>query len=67
MDVMARAQELEKSGENVVHLEVGEPDFETPEAIRNAAIEAIRSGKTHYTHAMGLMELREAICEHYQL
>mgnify|MGYP003800500827 CR=1 FL=1 len=65
MDVMARAQELEKAGENVVHLEVGEPDFETPEAIRNAAIEAIRSGKTHYTHAMGLMELRQAICEHY--
>jgi len=65
MDVMARAQELEKAGENVVHLEVGEPDFDTPKAIQDAAIEAIRTGKTHYTHAMGMMELREAICRHY--
>ncbi len=65
MDVMARAEELAKAGEDVVHLEVGEPDFETPEAVRSAAIEAIRSGKTHYTHAMGLLELREAICAHY--
>jgi (5-formylfuran-3-yl)methyl phosphate transaminase len=66
MDVMARAEELEKKGEHVIHLEVGEPDFETPEVIREAAIEAIRSGKTHYTHAMGLLELREAICDRYR-
>jgi aspartate/methionine/tyrosine aminotransferase len=65
MDVMARAEELERQGEKVIHLEVGEPDFDTPEVIQNAAIEAIKSGKTHYTHAMGLIELREAICEHY--
>jgi aspartate/methionine/tyrosine aminotransferase len=65
MDVMARSEELEKSGEDVIHLEVGEPDFDTPEVIRNAAIDAIRSGKTHYTHAMGMLELREAVCEHY--
>lgn len=65
MDVMARAQELEKAGEKVIHLEVGEPDFNTPEIIRKTAIEAIESGETHYTHAMGLIELREAICEHY--
>ena len=65
MDVMARAEELERQGERVIHLEVGEPDFDTPEVIQNAAIEAIKSGKTHYTHAMGLIELREAICEHY--
>ncbi len=65
MDVMARAEELERKGERVIHLEVGEPDFDTPEIIQNAAIEAIKSGKTHYTHAMGLIELRESICEHY--
>ena len=65
MDVMARAEELEKAGEDVVHLEVGEPDFETPGVIRDAAIEAINSGNTHYTHAMGTMELREEICSHY--
>jgi aspartate/methionine/tyrosine aminotransferase len=65
MDVMARAEELEKQGEKVIHLEVGEPDFDSPGVVRDAAIEAIKSGKTHYTHAMGLIELREAICEHY--
>jgi aspartate/methionine/tyrosine aminotransferase len=65
MDILARAQELEKSGGKVIHLEVGEPDFDTPLVAQEAAIEAIRSGKTHYTHAMGMMELREAICEHY--
>lgn len=65
MDVMARAEELERQGERVIHLEVGEPDFDTPEVIQDAAIAAIKSGKTHYTHAMGLIELREAICEHY--
>jgi len=65
MDVMARAQELERQGEKVIHLEVGEPDFDTPQVIQEAAISAIRAGKTHYTHAMGLIELREAICEHY--
>jgi len=66
MDVMARAGELEKEGRDVIHLEVGEPDFETPEVIRDAAIEAIRSGSTHYTHALGMIELREVICQYYQ-
>jgi aspartate/methionine/tyrosine aminotransferase len=65
MDVMARAEELEQNGRDIIHLEVGEPDFETPDVVREAAIEAIRSGKTHYTHAMGILELREEICSHY--
>ena len=65
MDVMARAEQLEHEGKDIIHLEVGEPDFETPEVVREAAIEAIRSGKTHYTHAMGILELREEICAHY--
>ncbi len=65
MDVMARAEELERAGEDVIHLEVGEPDFDTPEVVRDAAFEAIRSGKTHYTHALGLLELREEICQYY--
>jgi aspartate/methionine/tyrosine aminotransferase len=65
MDVMARAEQMAHAGEDIIHLEVGEPDFETPEIIREAAIEAIRSGKTHYTHAMGILELREEICNHY--
>ncbi|MBN2401325.1 MAG: pyridoxal phosphate-dependent aminotransferase [Spirochaetes bacterium] len=66
MDVMARAEELEKAGEKVIHLEVGEPDFNTPSVIQETVKKAIESGRTHYTHAMGLMELRETICMHYK-
>ena len=66
MDVLERAQELEKKGEHVIHLEVGEPDFDTPACIRKAGEKALREGKTHYTHSQGLLELREAICEHYK-
>jgi aspartate/methionine/tyrosine aminotransferase len=66
MDVLERAQELEKQGEHVIHLEVGEPDFNTPLCIREAGERALRKGKTHYTHSLGLLELREAICQHYK-
>jgi aspartate/methionine/tyrosine aminotransferase len=65
MDVMAKAEELERKGEHVIHLEVGEPDFQTPEVIEQAAIEALKKQKTKYTHALGLLELREAISEYY--
>jgi aspartate/methionine/tyrosine aminotransferase len=65
MDVLERAQTLESQGEHIIHLEVGEPDFDTPACIRAAGERALREGKTHYTHSQGLLELREAICEHY--
>ncbi len=65
MDVLEKAQELERTGEHVIHLEVGEPDFDTPECINEAGYRAICEGKTHYTHSMGLIELREAIAEDY--
>ncbi len=65
MDVLEKAQELERAGESVIHLEVGEPDFDTPECIKEAAFRAICDGKTHYTHSLGLIDLREAICEDY--
>jgi (5-formylfuran-3-yl)methyl phosphate transaminase len=65
MDVLEKAQEMQKKGEDIIHLEVGEPDFDTPECIKEACFRAIRDGKTHYTHSLGLIELREAICEHY--
>ena len=65
MDVLEKAQELERSGEHIIHLEVGEPDFDTPECINEACYRAIREGKTHYTHSLGLIELREAIAEDY--
>jgi aspartate/methionine/tyrosine aminotransferase len=65
MDVMERASALESEGQDIIHLEIGEPDFDTPECIRNAGINAIREGKTHYTHSLGIPELREAICQYY--
>lgn len=65
MEVLERAQELERQGRRIIHLEVGEPDFPTPSCIRKAAEKAIRDGKTRYTASLGLLELREAIAEHY--
>ncbi|HEX9017302.1 MAG TPA: pyridoxal phosphate-dependent aminotransferase, partial [Chloroflexota bacterium] len=65
MEILEEAQRIEKSGHDVVHLEVGEPDFDTPECVKAAAERALREGRTHYTHSLGLLELREAICEDY--
>jgi aspartate/methionine/tyrosine aminotransferase len=65
MDVLEKAQEMQKKGEDIIHLEIGEPDFDTPECIKEACDRAIRDGETHYTHSLGLIELREAICDHY--
>jgi len=65
MDVLERAHELERQGRDIIHLEIGEPDFCTPECICEAAVKAIQDGCTHYTHSLGLIELREAICGHY--
>jgi aspartate/methionine/tyrosine aminotransferase len=65
MDVLEKAQEFERNGEHIIHLEVGEPDFDTPQCINEACYRAIREGKTHYTHSLGLIELREAISEDY--
>ncbi|MBW2332584.1 MAG: pyridoxal phosphate-dependent aminotransferase [Deltaproteobacteria bacterium] len=65
MDVLERASVLERQGQDIIHLEVGEPDFDTPQCIREAGIKAIREGKTHYTHSQGIPELRDAICRHY--
>ncbi|RLB42289.1 MAG: pyridoxal phosphate-dependent aminotransferase, partial [Deltaproteobacteria bacterium] len=66
MEVMERALQLQKQGHHIIHLEIGEPDFPTPACICDAGIEAIRKGYTHYTHSLGILELREAICDHYK-
>ncbi|MBW1645333.1 MAG: pyridoxal phosphate-dependent aminotransferase [Deltaproteobacteria bacterium] len=66
MDVLERAQELERQGKRIIHLEVGEPDFPTPEPIKEAARRALAADKTHYTHSLGLYELRQAIANHYR-
>lgn len=59
-EVLARARALEAQGKNVVHLEIGEPDFDTPKNIVEAAIQALREGHTHYNPTAGLPELRSA-------
>jgi aspartate/methionine/tyrosine aminotransferase len=66
MDVLERANELQREGVEVIHLEVGEPDFDMPECVAKAEIEAIQNGVTHYTHSLGDPLLREAICEFYK-
>src|SRR2546430_1052927 len=60
-----RAQALERSGVDVVHLEFGEPDFEAPAVVREAVEKAVKDGRTRYTHSLGILPLREAIAEHY--
>jgi len=65
MEVMERAHELEKEGQHIIHLEIGEPDFTTPSCICDAGREAMTQGQTHYTHSLGILPLRETICNHY--
>src|SRR5689334_20256192 len=60
-EVLARAQALEAQGKSVVHLEIGEPDFDTPVHIQEAAIAAMRAGFTHYGPSAGLRDVRETI------
>lgn len=61
--VLAKAKQLEASGEDIVHLEIGEPDFDTPGNIIDSAVKALKSGWTHYGPSAGLPELREAIAQ----
>lgn len=67
MDILEEARNLESRGEDIVHLEIGEPDFDTPEFVKQAAIKAIEDGMTVYTETHGIPELREAIAWHYQV
>jgi aspartate aminotransferase len=60
-DVLATARALEAAGRSVVHLEIGEPDFDTPPHIVEAAVDALRSGQTHYVPAPGIPQLRESV------
>ena len=60
-EVLARARALEAQGREVIHLEIGEPDFDTPESIITAGCDALRHGATHYTPSAGIPELREAV------
>ena len=66
MEVLERARALEAEGADIIHLEVGEPDFDVPQCVKEACARAVAEGHTHYTHSLGSLELREAICEHYR-
>jgi len=60
-EVLAQARVLEAQGREIIHLEIGEPDFDTPPNIVDAAVKAMRDGHTHYTPASGIMEVRQAV------
>ncbi|MTI63788.1 pyridoxal phosphate-dependent aminotransferase [Methylophaga sp.] len=66
MDILAQAKALQAQGHDIIHMEVGEPDFDTPTPIIDAGIRALQQAKTHYTPALGLPELRQAIADWYQ-
>ena len=66
MDVLSRAQALERAGRHVVHMEIGEPDFTAPPPVVEAGVRAIRDGRTAYTATLGLDSLRHAIAGHYR-
>ena len=66
MAILGRAREMQAQGRDVIHMEVGEPDFPTPEPVVEAGIAALRAGHTHYTPALGLPALREAIAGYYR-
>lgn len=65
MEVLEKAAEMERAGINVIHLEVGEPDFDVPDCVANAVQKAFNEGRTHYTHSLGDPELREEIAKRY--
>ncbi|MCI4464106.1 MAG: pyridoxal phosphate-dependent aminotransferase [Caldisericum sp.] len=63
-EMLAKAKELERQGKSVVHFEIGEPDFNTPENVKEAGIKAIKENYTHYSPTQGILELREAVAEY---
>ena len=65
MEVLERASILEKEGKHIIHLEVGEPDFDVPSCVLKASEIAMKQGRTHYTHSLGDPELRQEICNNY--
>jgi aspartate/methionine/tyrosine aminotransferase len=66
MEILEEAQNLEKQGIDIIHLEIGEPDFDTPISIKETAKNEMDRGNTHYTHSLGIHRLRETISLHYK-
>jgi aspartate aminotransferase len=63
-EVLAKAKKLEAEGKSIIHLEIGEPDFDTPKNIIDAAVKSVQSGDTHYTPSNGILPLRESIARY---
>ncbi len=63
-EMLAKAKALEKQGKNIVHFEIGEPDFNTPENVKKAGIRALEENYTHYSPTQGILELREAVASY---
>ena len=66
MELLEKAKAMEARGENIIHMEVGEPDFATPQPVKDEAIRAIAEGQTYYTHSLGVAELRQRISMYYE-
>lgn len=66
MELLEKAKEMEAQGEDIIHMEVGEPDFTTPKQVKDEAIKAISEGQTFYTHSLGVAELRQKIAAQYE-
>jgi len=66
MELNEQAEAMEKAGQSVIRMCVGEPDFDTPDCINRASCRALEAGRTHYTHSLGVLELRQAIAEDYR-
>lgn len=66
MEVLERAHKLERDGREILYMCVGEPDLPVHPEVEEACIRAIKEGKTKYTHSLGIIELREAICKYYE-
>ena len=66
MEIAAHARALEAGGRDVIHMEIGEPDFPTPQPVIDAAQKQLASGQIYYTSALGIRSLREAISGHYK-
>jgi aspartate/methionine/tyrosine aminotransferase len=65
MEILEKAHAMELEGADIIHMEVGEPDFDTPQPVKDAACRALQDGKTQYTPSLGIPPLREAIAAHY--
>lgn len=65
-EILTRAEEMEREGRSIIHMEIGRPDFDSPECAKEAAVAALQAGNVHYTDMAGAYDLRCAVAEKYQ-